>query len=84
MPLEMIDVFLGQVEEAEFMELLPQLRMAFAYFTPAETDKIAKQAAGLHHKSGRELMERAEILPEWYTYGKELDQYARELLGMIK
>ena len=37
--LEMIDVFLGQVEEAEFMELLPQLRMAFAYFTPAETDK---------------------------------------------
>ncbi len=82
--LEMIDVFLGQVEEAEFMELLPQLRMAFAYFTPAETDKIAKQAAGLHHKSGRELMERAEILPEWYTYGKELDQYARELLETIK
>lgn len=78
--LEMMDAFLGQVDEEEFMELLPQLRMAFAYFTPAETDKIAKQAAGLHHKSGRELMERAEILPEWYTYGKELDQYARSLL----
>ena len=29
-------------------------------------------------------MERAEILPEWYTYGKELDQYARELLETIK
>ena len=78
--LEMMDVFLGQVDEEEFMALLPQMRMAFAYFTPAETDKIARQAAGLHHRSGRELMERAEILPDWYTYGKELDQYARQHL----
>ncbi|MDE7183959.1 MAG: hypothetical protein K2O40_05660 [Lachnospiraceae bacterium] len=82
--LEMIDVFLGQVDEADFMELLPQLRMAFAYFTPAETDKIAQQAAGLHHKTGRELMERAEVLPEWYAYGKELDTYARNFLGTKK
>ncbi len=78
--LEMMDVFLGQVDEEEFMALLPQMRMAFAYFTPAETDKIARQAAGLHHRSGRELMERAEILPDWYTYGEELDQYARQHL----
>ena len=63
------------------MELLPQLRMAFAYFTPAETDKIAQQAANLHHKTGRELMERVEVLPEWYTYGRELDTYVRHVLG---
>lgn len=80
--LVMIDAFLGEVDEAEFMELLPQLRMAFAYFTPSETDKIAQQAAGLHCKTRRELMERDEILPEWYTYGKELDRYARGILGI--
>ncbi len=79
--LERIDVFLGQVDAVEFMELLPQLRMAFAYFTPAETDKIAQQAANLHHKTGRELMERTEVLPEWYAYGKELDTYVRHALG---
>lgn len=80
--LVMIDAFLGEVDEAEFMELLPQLRMAFAYFTPSETDKIAQQAAGLHRRTRRELMERDEVLPEWYTYGKELDRYARGILGI--
>ncbi len=80
--LAIIDTFLGEVDEAEFMELLPQLRMAFAYFTPGETDKIAQRAAGLHHKTGRELMERDEVLPDWYTYGRELDCYARSILGI--
>ncbi|MDE6915463.1 MAG: hypothetical protein K2P39_01515 [Lachnospiraceae bacterium] len=78
--LEGIDAFLGQVDEEEFMELLPQLRMAFAYFTPAETDKIAKRAAGLHRRTGQELMARAEVLSDWYAYGKELDRYARGYL----
>lgn len=76
--LEMMDMFLGQVEEEEFMELLPQLRMAFAYFTPAETDKIAKKAAELHGRSREDIMERKEVMPDWYSYGKELDEYARE------
>ncbi len=79
--LVMIDAFLGEVDEMEFMELLPQLRMAFAYFTPSETDKIARQAAGLHRRTGRELMERDEVLPEWYTYGRELDGYVQRVLG---
>lgn len=79
--LAMIDTFLGEVDGAEFMELLPQLRMAFAYFAPAETDKIAHQAAGLHHRTGQELMERAEVLPDWYAYGRELDSYVRNHLG---
>lgn len=74
--LGILDTFFGQVGEQEFVELLPQLRMAFAYFTPAEVDKIAKQAAGLHGKKREDIMERAEILPQWYAYGKELDAYA--------
>ena len=52
--------------------------MAFTYFTPVEIDKIAKQAAGLHGVKGKDIMERAEVLPQWYAYGKELDEYAVE------
>ncbi len=78
--LEMLDTFFGQVEEGEFMELLPQLRMAFTYFTPAETDRIASMAAALHGKCREDITERGEILPEWYAYGRELDGYAKKYM----
>lgn len=82
--LKMLDCFFGQVEEGEFMELLPQLRLAFAYFTPAETDKIAYRAAGLHGKKREDITERREILPDWYAYGKELDAFARKHMENAK
>lgn len=82
--LKMLDRFFGQVEEGEFMELLPQLRLAFAYFTPAETDKIAYRAAGLHGKKREDITERREILPDWYAYGKELDAFARKHMENAK
>ncbi len=71
----MLDHFLGSVEGTEFMELLPELRMAFGYFTPGEIDRIAEMAAGLHGKTGEALQRAKEVLPGWYTYGKELDAY---------
>lgn len=79
--LRMMDAFLGEVSEDEFMELLPQLRMAFAYFTPSETDKIAGRAAKFHQKTREDIMEREEIFPEWYSYGKELDAYVWETMN---
>lgn len=76
----MLDNFFGQVDEGEFMELLPQLRMAFTYFTPAETDKIAQAAAQIHGKDREDIMQRGEIMPDWYAYGRELDRYAKECM----
>lgn len=73
----MLDEFYGQVSEAEFMELLPELRMAFTYFTPREIDRIAAMAAALHGKAAGDILERKEILPDWYSYGKEMDEYIR-------
>lgn len=73
----MLDGFYGAVSEEEFMELLPKLRMAFAYFTPREIDRIAAMAAGLHGKGGQDILERTEVYPDWYAYGKELDDYVR-------
>ena len=75
--LKMLDEFYGRVTEEEFMELLPELRMAFAYFTPREIDKIAAGAARLHGKGGRDILDMPEVLPQWYSYGKEVDEYVR-------
>lgn len=73
--LNMLDTFLQQTENAEFMELLPELRMAFTYFTPREIDRIAEKAAALHGRSGKDIMRLKEVPPDWYAYGKELDAW---------
>lgn len=73
--LDRLDDFFGKIEKEKFMELLPELRMAFTYFTPREIDQIAEMAARLHGKKREDILDIAEVIPEWYAYGKELDQY---------
>lgn len=75
--LGMLDGFLGNVGDQEFMELLPELKMAFSYFTPREIDRIAESAAGLHGGKGKDIRMRREVLPSWSSYGRELDAYGR-------
>lgn len=38
-----IDLFLEELEEDKFLTLLPQLRLAFSFFTPVEVDQIARR-----------------------------------------
>ncbi len=45
---KMTDELLKLLDTEEFMEMLPELRMAFGYFTPTETDRIAAHVAGLY------------------------------------
>ncbi len=74
--LGMLDVFLTQVEEADFMQLLPELHMAFTYFTPAETDRIARTAAGFHGRNPAQFLEQQAVPEAWYLYGRELEEFA--------
>ena len=76
--LRMLDEFLCRIGEEDFMRLLPELHMAFTYFTPSETDRIARTAAGFHGESGRRLQERQAVPEAWYLYGRELERYALE------
>ena len=76
--LRMLDDFLKQIGEEDFMKLLPELHMAFTYFTPAETDRIAQTAAGFHGKSRRQLQEQQAVPETWYLYGRELEAFALE------
>lgn len=73
--LQMLDDFLQQVPEEDFMKLLPELRMAFTYFTPGEVDRIAASAAGLHGKKREDITDKKGIPGSFYAYGRELDGY---------
>lgn len=82
--IRIIDRFISQAGDQDFLELLPELRMAFGYFTPRETDQIAEKAARLHGKEKRDLYELPEILPEYYSYGSRLDKQISELVERSK
>ncbi len=43
-----LDGRLGAWDEQTFLRMLPDLRLAFAALTPAETDRVAASVAGLH------------------------------------
>lgn len=79
--MEMLDEFLKQVPEEDFMKLLPELRMAFTYFTPGEVDRIAEAAAGLHGRKREDILAKKGIPGDFYAYGKELDAYVVAQLG---
>ena len=46
-----IDGLFCELEDADFTAMLPQLRLAFSYFLPRETDRLAKTAAAFHGKA---------------------------------
>lgn len=73
--LNLIDELLGRLSGEEFLHLLPELRMAFGYFTPLETDRIAGRAAALHGKKKRDLLTGRKVSPEEFAYGEALDAY---------
>ncbi len=78
--MEMLDAFLKQVSEEDFMRLLPELRMAFTYFTPGEVDRIAEAAAGMHGKQREDILYKKGVTGDFYAYGKELDAYVAKCL----
>jgi hypothetical protein len=46
-----IDALFGAVDDQSFLDLLPQLRMAFAELSPHETDRVAAVIAAAHGAS---------------------------------
>ena len=73
----MIDGLLARLSPKEFLELLPEFRRAFGYFTPMETDRIAGKAAALHGEEKKQLLKGRMVSPIEYQYGEELDQYGK-------
>ncbi|MCM1172062.1 MAG: DUF5682 family protein [Clostridium sp.] len=78
--IKIIDAFIGRVDDAQFMQMLPQLRIAFGYFTPTEIEKIGGVVAGMYGMQKQEFNRLADVTPEQYQYGVELDQYVVEMM----
>ena len=76
-----IDALLSELSEADFMDLLPELRLAFSYFVPMETDRIARQAAALHGARGRDL-DRAAVDAYAYARAEGVDAWAAARLEL--
>ena len=76
--LELIDGLLGRLSTEEFLKLLPELRLAFSYFTPMETDRIAGPRGSVPWKERADILRRRAASPEEYAYGETLDHYIRE------
>ncbi|MGN0425029.1 MAG: DUF5682 family protein [Acetatifactor sp.] len=79
--LEMLDAFLCQIETEDFMRLLPEFRLAFTYFTPAETDRIAAVVAAMHGKGREDILQKQAVPELTLRYGREVDVYVAERLA---
>lgn len=77
--LKQVDSLLCELEDTDFTALLPQLRLAFSYFVPMETDRLARSAAGLHGAKGAALR-RAAVDAAAYTRGEALDAWVTSRL----
>lgn len=77
----MLDDLFACLEQEDFSSLLPELRLAFRYFTPNETQRIAKQAAALHGKQPAALLTGSMVTAAQYARGEQIDEWAAAQLG---
>ncbi len=78
--LEAIDKFMRNIEEEQFMSLLPDLRLSFTFFNPEEVDSIAKEVATVYRKEEQDILYEDAIKEEDIKLATALDDYAVELL----
>lgn len=79
--LEMTDELLEALDNADFMEILPPLRLAFSHFTPQEIQIIAARAAALHGEGERSILDVRSFDEDLHAFGAQLDA---EVMRMIQ
>jgi hypothetical protein len=72
--LKRIDGLLCALEDEDFTAMLPQLRLAFSYFLPRETDRLAK-AVGLLH-GGAAIRKDLAVDAADYSRAEAVDAWA--------
>ena len=80
--LKQIDTLLCDLEDGDFTAMLPQLRLAFSYFLPRETDRLAKAVAGFHGKMDVHWKETAVDAAD-YSRAEAIDAWAAERLDQM-
>lgn len=80
--LKMLDGFLQRTSYEDFIRLLPSLRLAFSYFTPAEMDRLAGRVAGMYGLRKQEFKELRAVSAEELRYGKALEKRIMDRIAL--
>ncbi len=76
----LIDEVLRETSGEDFLEILPDLRLAFTYFLPFETDRIAHLVAQYYGVSSESLLTTQAVDPKDRSWAKEADLASYHLL----
>lgn len=71
--LKMTDILITEMEYDDFMEILPSMRLAFSYFTPAEIQDTAQSAGKLHNVSKNDILSSRAVDENMFLFGSQLD-----------
>lgn len=72
--IKMINRLIKAFSMEDFMEILPELKLAFSYFLPSEIDSIAEKAAALYDKKAEDVKENLGLYKDLYTNGLQLEK----------
>ncbi|MGN1458432.1 MAG: DUF5682 family protein [Acutalibacteraceae bacterium] len=71
---KMINRLIQSLSIDDFMEILPEFRLAFSYFTPSEINDTAEKVAALYDKTGTDITKSSEFYTELYAAGSKLEE----------
>jgi hypothetical protein len=74
-----MDNVLGELSEAAFLSVLPELRIALSNFAPSQIDRAAGIVASLYSIDAESLLEMP-VADSALALGMALDAYAKEKL----
>lgn len=80
--LKMTDILITEMEYDDFMEILPSMRLAFSYFTPAEIQDTAQSAGKLHNVSKNDILSSRAVDENMFLFGSQLDSDICEFLNL--
>ncbi|MCB1590791.1 MAG: hypothetical protein KDI56_17890, partial [Xanthomonadales bacterium] len=78
--LQALDACLARWEDSEFLRYLPELRQAFTYLKPFETERIARQVAAQHDSQLDLSIGHEHFTAEEVQLGLQVDQQLGALL----
>ena len=78
----MLDQLISNMQEEDFVRLLPELRLAWSYFAPAEIDRVSGKVAELYGMSKQELKELKVVSAGAFGYGSGLEAEVLKVMGI--
>lgn len=79
--INLLDEYLKDINDENFIEILPELRYAFSIFMPREIDKIAKGIGQIYNLSGNSIAYEQGIDVEDIKIASIIDNNAKNMLA---